>query len=214
VSPRRLLLLGALAALPACSTSQKEGLVDTALDNPETRKESFEAVLRVLDKNPEYTDELFKQARSHPQTLDRFLANATTAMSDAELARLVGDHLVQHPESLHRVLIATLDAAQARPESRKAIARAIEDRATVAAGVIADRPSAVDAMLEATVKAVMEKPEARAAFVGAMHRLSPALAGLIANNPKTLRAMAVEILRAGFKNAKGDLDKVVQEATQ
>jgi hypothetical protein len=214
VTHRCLLLLTAFAAVCGCSTSQKEGLIDTALDDPGRRKESFEATLRVLDENPEYTDELFALARNHPQTLDRFLANATTDMKDVKLARLTADHLVQHPDSLHQILISTLDAAQGRPESRQAIARAIEDRATHAAGVISDRPSAVDAVLEATVKAVLEKPEARAAFVGAMHRLSPTLAAILANNPKTLRAMAVEILRAGFKNAKGDLDKLVQEATQ
>lgn len=69
-------------------------------------------------------------------------------------------------------------------------------------------------MLEATVKAVMEKPEARTAFLGSMQRISPALASLLAGNPKTLRAVTVEILRVGFKNAKGDLAEIVKEATQ
>jgi hypothetical protein len=205
----RAILAGCLLVC-SCSTNQKAGLVNTALDDKEAREEYFEATLRVLDAHPEYTDELFAQAQKHPKTLDRFLSNAANHLDDEALARATAKHLVHNPEGIRQVLLATLDAAKEDPAARQAIARAIEERSDLSAQVISDRPPAVEAMLEATVAAVADKPEARAAFLRAMQKVSPALAAVLAKNPKTLKAMTKALVGAAYADKRRDIERVLE----
>ena len=59
-----------IAVCLGCSASTEKPAVDTALVNPATRHDSFEATLRVLDEHPHYVDELFAEARQHHRELD------------------------------------------------------------------------------------------------------------------------------------------------
>src|SRR4051794_27683332 len=65
-----------VVTLTGCGASQKAAVVDAVAKSPDQRRSSFEATLRVLDQHPEYVDELYRQTRQHPPTLNRFLANA------------------------------------------------------------------------------------------------------------------------------------------
>lgn len=131
---------GALAL--ACTVPQKKTAVAASLDDPERRRESFEATLRLLDEHPEYVDEFFRLAlERHPATLGRFLQNSARTLDDSEqLAEWTAVELVQEPRSLHRILVETLDAAADRQPARAAIARAIGDRPALAARALAEEP--------------------------------------------------------------------------
>jgi hypothetical protein len=135
----------------ACTVPQKKAAVAASVDDPERRRESFEATLRVLDENPEYVDEFFRLAlERHPATLGRFLRDTVRTYDDSEkLVEWSAAELVQEPPSLHRILVATLDAAAEREPARAAIARAIGDRPALAARALAEEPEvALEVMRE------------------------------------------------------------------
>lgn len=207
-------LLGSLAlsvGLAGCSIGQKQRVLETAFDGDGSRREYFEATLRVLDENPEYVDELFALASGHPKTMDRLVANTARELADERLARMTARHLVANPASLKQVLVQALDAARPDAKARMAIATAIEERSEIATDVIADRPSAVAASLEGTVKAIADNPAARAAFLGAMQTTSPAISRYLANNPKTLKAMTKALLVVAVDDAKGTVREILQD---
>jgi hypothetical protein len=135
--------LAVATALLACSASQKQAAVETAVDDPDRRRETFEATLRMLDRHPEYVDEFFQQALAHPATLDRFVKDTVARLDERELATKVAAELAARPASLHRILVETLDAAAPRPDAQAAIGRAIADRPVQAARAISSRPEAV-----------------------------------------------------------------------
>jgi hypothetical protein len=200
-SSHALSLVAALL-LCGCGTTPKKEAIATALDVDAARPELFEATLRVLDENPTYVDELFRQAMRHPRTMDRFLANAAAHLDDEQLAQMTARNLVQNPAGLHEVLIQTLDAARADPDARASIARAIAERSQLAAGIITDDAEHAEAVLEATINTLLDKPQARLAFLTVMQRRTPEIARIIANNPKTLRSMMKAVLEVGAQESK------------
>lgn len=196
------LSLVALLICGGCGTTPKKELIETALDADQSRPEYFEATLRVLDENPTYVDELFRQALEHPRTLDRFLANAAEHLHEDQLAQMTARHLVKHPDSLHEVLIQTLDAARADPVARATIAQTMAERAQLAAGIITDDADHAEVVLEATINTLQDRPQARLAFLTVMQRRAPEIARLIAHNPRTLRAMMKAVLEVGAEESK------------
>src|SRR5689334_1681964 len=101
-------LLAGCCLLDGCAASSKLA-VDTAFASAETRRDTMEATLRVLDQNPTYTDEFFQVARSHPATLDRFISDTAAALHERALSEQTAKHLVQHPAGLRRILEDTLE---------------------------------------------------------------------------------------------------------
>jgi hemoglobin-like flavoprotein len=179
--------------LMGCGAGLKEDLIAEGLDDPDDRRELFEATLRVLDDHPTYVDQLFRQAKSHPRTLDRFIANAARDLHEDELAKLTARHLAANPKSLERILVATMRAARDQPAARQAVADAIQAEAAIAAGIITDDPPLVQETLIETVRNVMHKPAARTAFVKGIDAVSPVMAGILADNPKLLTKLTEEI---------------------
>lgn len=153
----RLVLIGVLA-LTACTVEQKAELAEESLYDDERRTEMMEAILRVMDENPEYVDEFFRLARRHPPTLDRFLAVTARNLEDPKLAERVAAQLTEHPRGLQSILIHTLDAAD-KPESRAAIAEAIETRANRSAEILVEHPKQLATISKALIKQAMEHPD-------------------------------------------------------
>ncbi len=191
------MLLAALTS--ACSTGSKQTVLETAFDEHDRRQEFFEATLRVLDEHPEYVDEFFAHALKHDKTLDRFFSNSAVALKDDHLARMVARHLVNNPESLRMVLIATLDAASDQPEAQRATADAIEQRAQVSAMAIASKPSTVRTSFRALLAEVLKRPEARQAFLDAMRENRTILVQVFLENPDLAKDFATSAAKAGIK---------------
>ncbi len=189
----------ALAALLAsgCGVGAKQRIVAIAMDRDTTRAETMEATLRVLDEHPEYVGELFRAARRHPATLERFMAAAVADLDERALAELVARYLAQNPASLEEIFIRTLEASERRPAARAAIGRAIAARRAIAAGIITDDEADAERMLLATLDLLVEKPAAERAFLRVMEARAPELASLIAAHPRTLHAMMRAILGVG-----------------
>jgi hypothetical protein len=152
---RKLLLI---TLLVACSTEQKQTISEQAMEDPERRKELLEATLRVLDRHPEYTDEMFQLALKH-ETFDRLLVNTASAVKDDKVAARVAKHLVGNPSGLTRVFVQTLDAAQDKPAAQAAIAEAMEQRADLAAAVLIQHPKQLATVSKALVAVAKENPE-------------------------------------------------------
>jgi hypothetical protein len=132
-----------LVALLACSAGQKRAVVEKAVEPEESRRELFEATLRVLDEHPEYVDEFFELAVSkHPETLGRFVEDTAARLEDRRLAERTAAALARHPEGLQQILVRTLDASAGRPEARRAIGSAIASRPERAARVLSENPRA------------------------------------------------------------------------
>jgi hypothetical protein len=130
-----------VAALLACSAGQKRAVVEKAVEPDESRRELFEATLRVLDEHPEYVDEFFGLAVSkHPETLGRFIEDTAARLDDRALAERTAAALARHPEGLEQILVSTLDAAAGKPEARRAIGSAIASRPERAARVLIENP--------------------------------------------------------------------------
>lgn len=156
----------ALCLLGGCSAGAKTQAVQTALENDETRRESFEATLRVLDQHPEYVDELFALTLQHRPTLDRFLWNAAQHLDEDWLARMNARHLVDNPAAAHQVMIAVLDDVSDEAETLAALSRAMEQRAQIAAMVVAARPETVRANLRALFGRDPEEPRGSPRVLG------------------------------------------------
>ena len=119
----------ALALLvTACSTHGKTEITDKAMADDNRRAQIIEATLRVMDAHPEYVDELYRQARLHDRTMNRFLADTARGLARPAFARQVAEHLVDHPEGLREVMIQTLDAARNKRDAQRAIVDAVAER--------------------------------------------------------------------------------------
>ncbi|HYX92762.1 MAG TPA: hypothetical protein VE782_14455 [Myxococcaceae bacterium] len=199
----RCAALGAAALVwAACSTTveTKRAILTKALDSPDERQGFFEATLRILDEHPEYVDELFQLARKHPETFQRLLARTAAQLSDPQLAALTAEQLVQHPDSLYAVLVANLEAVADHPEAKKAIARAIEDRAPAAADAMISRPSAVRRISGEMMVQARKTPAAQDAFLASLRDRREVLAQQLASSPPTLLAMVSELLAIGARD--------------
>jgi len=195
--------------LCGCGVGAKKDAIATALDADGSRAEYFEATLRVLDENPAYVDELFRQARKHPRTLERFLASAAANLHEEELARMTARSLAKSPAAMRQVIIQTMDAVKNDRAARLALARAMAARREVIVDVLTDDVGATASMLDATIDALADKPEAREAFLLAMQRRAPELAGLIVQNPEALGAMMKAVLEAGAKESRDLLRELI-----
>jgi hypothetical protein len=154
-------LLLAVLLLAGCATSTKAKLITAAFDDPGRRRELFEANLRVLDRNPEWVDEFYAEARSHRPTLERFLENAARTLSDEKLAGMTARHLVAHPAGLRTVLERSMDAASGNPAAKKAIAEAVHSRAETAANIIVEDPQTLGAVTRALASKATSDKNAR-----------------------------------------------------
>ena len=155
------LILAALVFVGGCATSSKAKVLTAAFDDPGRRHELFEANLRVLDRNPEWVDEFYAQARFHKPTLDRFLENAARTLSDEKLASITARHLVAHPAGLRAVLEQTMDAASGNPAAKRAIAEAVHSRAQTAANIIVGDPETLAAVTRAMAARAVSDESAR-----------------------------------------------------
>jgi hypothetical protein len=197
---RYVALIAAALLWSACTVGAKRVVLATALHGPDERGELFEATLKVLDGHPDYVDELYELARSHPETFQRLLALTAEQLSDPQLAALTAEQLVRNPDSLYAVPVANLDVASDHPEAKKAIARAIEDRAPAAAEAIISRPSSVRRISGEMMVQVHQKPAAREAFLASLRDQSVLLAQQLASSPSTLRIMVSGLLAIGERD--------------
>jgi hypothetical protein len=204
------LLAALIATSSACGIGAKRAILAEALDDRDDRAEYFEAILRILDENPEYVDQFFVQARDHEPTLDRFIRNAAHNLDEQALAEMTAKHLANNPEGLRKILIESLEAAKDKPEARKAIASAIGTKVDLSTDILTDDPNVVRETLLATVRHVAKKRESRRAFVQAMYGASPTLAGILANNP-TLLAKMFDELTAQLKGRPEAVEKLLGE---
>jgi hypothetical protein len=189
----------------ACSASTQKPAVETVLSSPATRKESFEATLRVLDQHPEYVDELFAMARKHPAMLERLLENNAVGLADDELARRTAAHLAVHPAGLYRTMLKTLDAISDEPLAMAAVAKAMTERPQVSAMVLSQREEAVTTNFTALVKEVHKNDRARRGFLVGVEQNSDALARLLVANPRVLGQLVQAMGRAGVSKGKAEL---------
>lgn len=195
-------LVAATALLvAACATAQKKAAIEAAADVSDTqRRDSFEATARVLDENPEYVDEFYAIVRKHPKTLSRFFADVTPDLDQQPLAETQAKLLAAHPRSLEVVVRETLDAAKDKPKARAALARVMEQRATVVADILTDNPTTVTVTMNATVAAIEAKPVAQPGFHGAMKASAPRVTALIAKDSSTMSVLMEEMLKVSVKD--------------
>ncbi|MCA9622803.1 MAG: hypothetical protein KC731_27480 [Myxococcales bacterium] len=139
--------LGAALLLLLSVGCSKKSLLQSALEDPEERRDTFELTLQELDAHPEYVDELFEAARAHPTTFAALFQRAALALDDEALAREVAGHLANQPQAARRIMVAMLDEARQRPELREAIASAILDRQDVSTQILVEHPQIVQQAL-------------------------------------------------------------------
>jgi hypothetical protein len=182
----------------ACSASQKRPMVATALDNEETRIESFEATLRVLDAHPEYVDELFARALKHPATLDRLLEDTARELASPDLAKRTARHLAAHPAGLRMVFIHTLDEVRDRPAALDAMADAIEARPRETVLALTRDEQAVRAAVRELLARVQKDQATERAFLRAMEDNRRPLGDLLARNPDVLKDVTAATAQRGL----------------
>lgn len=132
----------------ACSTHGKTEITEKAMADDDRRAQIIEATLRVMDQHPEYVDELFRQTRLHDRTLDRLLADTARGLARPTFARLVAEHLVDHPEGLREIMIQTLDAARNKRDAQRAITDAVAQRPDEVAQYLKNSPDTVGKLKE------------------------------------------------------------------
>ncbi len=198
------------AAMAGCSASSEKPAVQSALDSPKVRRESFEATLRVLDQHPEYVDELFEETLRHKPTLERFLEDTARTLNDERLAHRTAVHLARYPDSLRETLVKTLDEVSDKPAAMRAAAQAMEERPEVAAMIIIQREDALRATFRSLVGEVQKNAEARRWFLDAMQENSVPLAKLLADNPHVLATLVKAFGDVGAHKGKQELDAFVK----
>jgi hypothetical protein len=195
--------LGAsLAAVAACGVGGKKTVAKTALDamSDADRRESWEASAQLLDRHPDWVDELYASVRKHPATMNRFLADTTRDLADPALAKPTAELLASQPASLEEVLVDTIDSALSRPDARRAILRATDSRAAEMVDILTDDPKVVSKMLRVALDAIQEKPEARKGALAAVRQNRSRLVALVGEDPELVKQMGKELLRAAVKD--------------
>jgi hypothetical protein len=132
------------------------------MSDDESRRESFETTLRILDEHPEYVDELYTATLRHPRTLDRFVQNMAKGLSakDAsseELARVAVKRLVEQPESLKTTMRVLVQEAQKDERTRRALLAAVQENGEPLARLIVNNPKVLSSLLSAFAKAGVHK---------------------------------------------------------
>lgn len=155
------ILVAAVILVAACSTKQKAEITEKTMADRDRRLELMEAQLRVMDDHPEYVDELFQATLRHGRTLDRFLSDTARAVAHPKLAKVVAGHLVEEPDGLRAIMVATLDAARPRAGARSAIVNAMMDRRDVAAQYLVAEPDKMTEIFKAIVSAIGDAPDTK-----------------------------------------------------
>lgn len=197
--PSRLPCLMTTLALVACrpNVNTQKAVLEEVVDNPSARRELFEATLRMLDEHPEYVDELFAQLLEHPPALNRFLAINASGLDDPQYAALMARHLVRHPEPLTEILIQALLAAKDKPESQRAMARAMERQPELTARAMTSRTSTVSITTRVLVDVLQANPEARKAFLEALRERKAQVAEVLLSDPDVLTELMGELAKRG-----------------
>ena len=146
---RFLVLLSLAGCIHGTGVEPKRYFMDKAMKVERERLELFQATLLVLDKHPEYIDELFQQLLGHEPALNHFLAINASGLDDPQYAALMGRHLVRYPESLTEVMVQTLDAAKDDPAAQKAILKSMRERRQLVAAMLLSDPETLEAVVGA-----------------------------------------------------------------
>jgi hypothetical protein len=205
-----LITLLLTTTLLGCSAGAQKPAIASALDDPEMRRESFEATLQVLDEHPEYVDDLFAVARRHPKTLDRFLHQTGRELEQDEFARFTAQRLVAHPEGLKRTLIAALDEASDDPVALRAMSEAMAERPQLAAIVVVQTDASLRRVLHALLLEVLKNPEARRAFLAGVSENSDAMARIIVPNTQVLVLLVKAFARVGLAKGSKELEALAR----
>jgi hypothetical protein len=200
-----------LAACGCTATAKQQG-IDKVLGSmsPEQRRDNFQEVAAVLDQHPDWVDQFYEVARSHPALMKRFLARAAHDLREPELARTTAALLADEPASLEQVLIRTVDAAKTKKEARQAIDRAVASRAEPMADILTDSPVPIEAITKGFLEVASRKPAAKEAMQRAVEGQSARIVEFAANDPALLSAMTRSLLQAAAKD-KESLLKLLKE---
>jgi hypothetical protein len=189
-----------------CTAAQKRPAVAATLENTETRHESFEATLRVLDAHPEYVDELFMHALEHPATLDRLLHDTAQHLHEGTLATRTAAQLAETPAGLKATLIAALERIQERPAAMQAAAEAIEERPELTVAALVTRDIAVRRTVHALVQEAQHNPQARRAFLAAMDENRVGTAAVLTSDPAVMADLFKAIAKSGVRRGKNEFE--------
>jgi hypothetical protein len=201
----------ALAAAFGCGTEGKKTIAKSAIESmgPEERRESFEATVRMLDEKPALIDEVYSVVRTHPATMHRFIANASRDLKDPGLANMTAELLAKEPASVEQTMIASLDAVAKQPEARRAMRRAMVQRAGKAVDILTDDPETLGRVLAASMTIVEEKPLARDNVLRAVRQQRRGIIAFVKSDPELSKEMTEELLREAVKD-KPALDKLLR----
>jgi hypothetical protein len=203
---RRWAWVTGIVLFAGCAASTQKPAVEAALDNDKMRSESFEATLRVLDGKPEYVDEFFAAALRHPKTLDRFLQNTAKGLEQDSLARMTARRLVEQPQGLTQIMIATFDEVSGKPAALQAVSTSIKERPQVAALAMIQREDTVHATFRALVVEVSKNAEARRAFLTSVQENSVPMASMILSDSKVTATMLHAFGKAGIGKGKQEFE--------
>jgi hemoglobin-like flavoprotein len=184
-----------LAAAAGCTASSKATVLRPALDNESSRREWFEATLRVLDENPEFVDEFYVVARDHPITLERFIGNAARGLREEELAEMTARHLAKNPEALRQILVQTLQEAASSRTARDAIARASQQERKIATRISVENPAMVRQSMIDTLDAAQRSPPVSRAIQQAMTQRIDVAADVMTDDPALVEAMLLATIQ-------------------
>ncbi len=206
IKHRIVVLLGLLVA--GCSQSQRKPIIDATLANEAARRESVETALQVLDKHPEYVDEMYLAARKHPPTLNRLEADAARDLKDPEFARSTAAIAVLEPEGVAQALIATTKAAADEPVTIAALDHALTEHASDAIEIVKEDHDAMAALIHAELKAAENDEKARATLLAAIRKDAPSIVNLLAREPTLLRDL-VDPMFAAIEASSGSRQALV-----
>lgn len=203
-----------LGGAVSCTAAAKKDAAKTALDamSDEDRRETWEATARILDRRPEWVDELYTTLRkSHDPTMRRFLENTTRDLHEQGLAKATAQLLVQYPDSLQTTLELTTDSVVDHPDARQAMNRAMTSRAAEMVDVMTDEPKTVSTMVKELLVSVEKKPSARRGAIVAVRDHRSRIVALITQDGDLTKAVAKQLLHAAVKDDPG-LEKVLRKA--
>ncbi|MDF2697358.1 MAG: hypothetical protein K0S65_5741 [Labilithrix sp.] len=201
----------ALTLTQGCSTEGKKDIARSALESmgPEERRESFEATARVLDEQPALVDELYAVVRQHRPTMFRFLTNASRDLREPWLADMTAERLVEHPDSVERTLLSATDAIAREPKARKAMNRAVAQRADKTVDILTDDPDTLARVLAASLATIERKPRARENVLAAARQERQRIIAFVKSDPELSKELTEELLREAVKD-KPALEKLLR----
>lgn len=151
-----------VVALPACATTTESKVFERAAQNPARRHKLFEANVEMLDRHPEWVDELFEVTRKHRVTLERFTANQSRALeTDPMIAEITARQFRAHPKAIEVSMRHILDQLRDSQAGRHAAAEAMKSRADVSAEVIVSDSEALGQIARAMAKRAKDDPKMR-----------------------------------------------------